>query len=410
MRNVADIGATVLKVQSGTPVRVRDVAEVTQASKIRLGQIGRTYRSRDGRVLDDDDVVHGIVLMRKGAEPQATLQGIHEKVQELNEHLLPPGVKIVPHIDRTDLVDYTTHTALHNLGEGILLVVAVLFIFLGNARSALIVASTIPFSLLFAAILLDLRHIPANLLSLGALDFGMVVEGSVVMVENILRSLTRKSGEDIPFTEKIARAAHEVQRPVFYAIVIIITAYLPIFTLQRVEGRLFKPMAWTVAFALLGALVFALLMAPVLSSFLFRKKMREWHNPILTFLTGAYRRQLYWCIRHRWITVLTCLVLLAATFYPAISGAIGSEFLPHLDEGAIWARGTLASSTGPTEAEQIARKSRQILVSFPRSPRWCPSMEGRMTAPIQPASSTRSISWISSRARNGAAGFARRMS
>jgi len=365
MKTTDDIAATVLKVQGGTPVRVRDVADVAQAPKIRLGQIGRTYRHEDGRVAVDDDVVEGIVLMRKGAEPQATLQGIHDKVQELNDHLLPPGVKIVPHIDRTDLVDYTTHTVLHNLGEGILLVVAVLFIFLGNARSALIVALTIPFSLLFAAILLDLRHIPANLLSLGALDFGMVVEGSVVMVENILRSVTRKNRENIPLAEKIGRAAHEVQRPVFYAIVIIITAYIPIFTLQRVEGRLFKPMAWTVAFALLGALLFALIMAPVLSSFLLSRKMKEWHNPILIFFTGAYRRQLRWCIRHRWITLLACLALLAATFYPALSGAIGSEFLPHLDEGAIWARGTLASSTGPSEAERVAQQTRLIFASFP---------------------------------------------
>ncbi len=365
MKNIADIGATVLRVQDGVPVRVRDVAEVVQAPKIRLGQIGRTYHYEDGRIVDDDDVVEGIILMRKGAEPQATLEGIHQKVRELNEYLLPPGVKIVPYLDRTDLVDYTTHTVLHNLGEGILLVVAILFIFLGNARSALIVALTIPFSLLFAAIMLNLRHIPANLLSLGALDFGMVVEGSVVMVENILRQVTRPNGEDVSPAEKIGRAAHEVQRPVFYAIVIIITAYIPIFTLQRVEGRLFRPMAWTVAFALLGALVFALLMAPVLSSFLFRGSIREWHNPLLKILTGIYRRHLRWCIRHRWITVVTCLALLAATLYPALSGSIGSEFLPHLDEGAIWARGTLAASTGPSEAEQIARQTRLIFAGFP---------------------------------------------
>ncbi len=365
MRSTEDIGATVLKVQGGTPIRVRDLADVTQAPKIRLGQLGKTSHFEDGRVVDDDDVVEGMVLMRKGAEPQATLEGIHEKVNELNEHLLPPGVKIVPHLDRSDLVDYTTHTVLHNLGEGILLVVIILFIFLGNARSALIVAATIPFSLLFAAILLNLCHIPANLLSLGALDFGMVVEGSVVMVENVLRGVMRRDRTEASISETIGKSAHEVQRPVFYAIVIIITAYLPIFTLQRVEGRLFRPMAWTVAFALLGALVFALLMAPVLSSFLFGRKMKEWHNPLLTLLTRAYRRQLEWCIRRRWITVLACLVLLAAVLYPALSGAIGSEFLPHLDEGAIWARGTLSSSTGPTEAERVAKQTRLIFASFP---------------------------------------------
>ena len=196
----------------------------------------------------------------------------------------------MPFLDRSDLVHYTTHTVLHNLTEGIILVVIILFLFLGNVRGALIVALTIPFSLLFAATCLQLKGIPANLLSLGALDFGMVVDGAVVMVENIVRHLSRARETDrrTPM-EKIREAAHEVQRPVFYAIGIIITAYLPIFTLQRVEGRLFKPMAWTVAFALLGALMFSMLLAPVLSSLFFPKGTKEWHNPVMTFLTRIYR-------------------------------------------------------------------------------------------------------------------------
>src|SRR5579864_4745311 len=258
---VHDIEQTVLKTQSGTPLRVRDIATVTQGPKIRLGQIGKTIHRADGHLLDSDDVVEGIVLLRKGAESDGTLKGIEAKVAELNDHLLPPGVKIVPYLDRSDLVHYTTHTVLHNLTEGIILVVIVLFAFLGNVRGAIIVALTIPFALLFASICLSLRHIPANLLSLGALDFGMVVEGAVVMVENIVRRLDRH-GLEKPVLAQIREAAHEVQRPVFYAIAIIITAYLPIFTLQRVEGRLFKPMAWTVAFALLGALIFSMLVAP----------------------------------------------------------------------------------------------------------------------------------------------------
>src|SRR6185437_13004800 len=212
------------------------------------------------------------------------------KVKELNDQVLPPGVKIVPFLDRSDLLHYTTHTVLHNLTEGIVLVVIVLFLFLGNVRGGLIVALTIPFSLLFASILLQLRHIPANLLSLGALDFGMVVDGAVVMVENIVRHL----GEDDNRTvlERIRAAAHEVQRPVFYAIIIIITGYLPIFTLQRVEGRLFRPIAWTVAFALLGAVLFSMTVAPVLCSFLFRKRVKEWENPLLAWVTRVYRRAL----------------------------------------------------------------------------------------------------------------------
>ena len=242
VKTVRDIEDTVVKTQGGTPVRVKDIGTVAQGAKIRLGQIGKAIHRADGKVIDNGDVVEGIVLLRKGANSDSTLDAIHDKVQELNEHILPPGVKIVPFLDRSDLVHLTTHTVLHNLTEGILLVAIILFMFLGNARGALIVALTIPFSLLFACICLSLIHVPANLLSLGALDFGMVVEGAVVMVENIVRYLARKR-EMGTAMGAIREAAHEVQRPVFYSIGIIITAYLPIFTLQRVEGRLFKPMA-----------------------------------------------------------------------------------------------------------------------------------------------------------------------
>ena len=234
-----------------------------------------------------------------------------------------------------------------------MLVAIILFLFLGNARGALIVALTIPFSLLFASICLDLRKIPANLLSLGALDFGMVVDGAVVMVENIVRHMSRRNSEARPALERIREAAHEVQRPVFYAIGIIITAYLPIFTLQSVEGRLFKPMAWTVAFALLGALIFSMVLAPVLASFLFRGDVREWHNPALIFITERYRAAVRWAIGARWITAGFAALCLAAAVLIAGSGIIGSEFLPHLDEGAIWVRGTLAPSTGPTEGTRL---------------------------------------------------------
>jgi len=242
---------------------------VTQGTEIRLGKLGKALHRQDGKAVDDDDVVEGIVLLRKGADAEKVLADLHEKVDFVNRYVLPPGVKIVPYLDRSNLVSFTTHTVLHNLGEGIALVVIVLFLFLGNIRSAFIVALTIPFSLLFASILLDLRHIPANLLSLGALDFGMVVDGSVVMVENILRHLSQRRDGGKSLEKTIREAAHEVQLPVFYAIAIIITAYLPIFTLQHVEGRLFHPMAWTVAFALLGAILFAILLAPVLAQLLF---------------------------------------------------------------------------------------------------------------------------------------------
>ncbi len=363
--NVQDIGKTVVKTQQGTPIHIRDIASVMQGPKTRLGRIGKALHRKDGKIVDDDDVVEGIVLLRKGAESDATLDAIHEKVKELNEHILPKGVKVVPFLDRSDLVHFTTHTVLHNLTEGIILVAIVLFLFLGNIRGALIVAITIPFSLLFASICLDLRHIPANLLSLGALDFGMVVDGAVVMVENIVRHLGHGGGPPRSVVERIREAAHEVQRPVFYAIGIIITAYLPIFTLQSVEGRLFKPMAWTVAFALAGALIFSMVLAPVLSSLLFGQNTREWRNPALVFLIGRYRALLRLAIRARWVTVgvaVSC-VLIAA--WLATSGIIGSEFLPHLDEGAIWARGTLAPSTGPDEGNRLMTQARIILASFP---------------------------------------------
>jgi cobalt-zinc-cadmium resistance protein CzcA len=376
VRNVQDIENTVLVTKSGTPLHVKDIAEVSQGPKIRLGQFARAIHREDGKIVDNNDVVSGIVLLRKGANADTALAGIHEKVKELNERILPPGVRVVPFVDRSHLVDFTTHTVLHNLTEGIILVVVVLFLFLGNARGALIVALTIPFSLLFASICLDLRHIPANLLSLGALDFGMVVDGAVVMVENIVRHLHRNNVEQRSPIERIREAAHEVQRPVFYAITIIITAYLPIFTLQRVEGRLFRPMAWTVAFALLGALIFSMVLAPVLSSFLFRKGTHEWRNPFLVWLTEHYRTAAKWAIQRRTLTVGIGAIALLGAIYLAVGGVIGSEFLPHLDEGALWVRGTLAPSTGPTEGIRVANQARIVLCSFPEVPQ-CTSQTGR---------------------------------
>jgi cobalt-zinc-cadmium resistance protein CzcA len=366
MSTTDDAAATVVKVINGTPIRVRDLANVVQAPKVRLGQLGKAIRKEDGTVLDDDDVVEGIVLLRKGAEADKTLDALHAKIAQLNNGILPPGVKLAPHLDRSDLVHYTTHTVLRNLTDGVLLVTLILFLFLGNVRSALIVTITIPFSLLFAAILLDLNHIPANLLSLGALDFGMVVDGSVVMVENILRHM-EYSGQRTSFLETIGIAAHEVQKPVFFARIIIIVAYLPIFTLQRVEGRLFRPMAWTVAFALLGALLFALLIAPVLCSLAFKGTIKEWKNPALDLLNRYYRSTLDWCFAHLNFTLAMGLVAVAIMLFLGFGGVVGSEFLPHLDEGAIWVRGTLAPSSGPTAGIDLARRARQILASFPEA-------------------------------------------
>ena len=364
VRNVQDIENTVITTKNGTPVRVKDIAVVAQGPKIRLGQFGRSIHRADGRIIDNDDVPSGIVLMRKGAPFDETIRGVEKKVQELNEKLLPPGVKILPFNDRGELVHYTTHTVLHNLTEGFILVTIVLLLFLGSIRGALVVALTIPFALFFAASCLHLKGIPANLLSLGALDFGMVVDGTIVMVENIIRHIGHRD-PGVPVQDRIRAAAHEVQRPVFYAILIIITAYLPIYTLQSVEGRLFRPMAWTVGFALLGAMIFSVTLAPILVSFLFRKEVPEWHNPVVVWLTRHYRTALTWSVHHHRVMLAVAVLTLGGSIFLVESGMIGSEFLPHLDEGAIWVRGTLAPSVGPSESIRVANQARIALASFP---------------------------------------------
>jgi cobalt-zinc-cadmium resistance protein CzcA len=373
--HIRDIQETVILSKNGTPLRVKDIAEVSQGPKIRLGQFARAIHREDGHIIDNDDVISGIILLRKGAAADSALRALHKKIQEMNDHILPKGVKIVPFIDRSDLVHFTTHTVLHNLTEGMILVSVILFLFLGNVRGALIVAMTIPFSLLFASICLDLKQIPANLLSLGALDFGMVVDGTVVMIENIVRHMNSNNTTQTP-TERIGQAAHEVQRPVFFAIAIIITAYLPIFTLQRVEGRLFHPMAWTVAFALLGALIFSIVIAPVLASFAFAHGAKEWPNPAMQFAIKHYRKAVRWAIHHRALTVGVGVLSLFLAVYLAVGNAIGSEFLPHLDEGALWVRGTLAPSTGPDEGIRVSNQARIVLCSFPEVPQ-CTSQVGR---------------------------------
>jgi cobalt-zinc-cadmium resistance protein CzcA len=372
--SVQDIENTVVKNSNGAAIKIKDIATVVQGPKIRLGQIGKASKPysivdgkkiyEDSRIIDNPDTVEGIVLLQKGDDSDPVLQGIHQEVDKLNHGILPTGVKVVPFLDRSDLVKYTVETVEHNLTEGVILVSVILFLFLGNVRGAIIVALTIPFALLFAAICLDLNHIPANLLSLGALDFGMVVDGSVIMIENIVRHLAHPDDTRTP-GQKIREAAHEVQRPVFFARGIIIASYLPIFTLQAVEGRLFKPMAWTVCFALIGALVFAIIVAPVMASMLFSKGAKEWENPILHWLTRRYRVAVRAAIEHRNTTLVISTVLFAIAIYLTVGGPIGSEFLPHLDEGSIWVRGTLPPSEGPTASIDFTNKARLVMASFP---------------------------------------------
>jgi cobalt-zinc-cadmium resistance protein CzcA len=362
--SVQDIENTVIKTVNGAAVRVKDIATVVQGPKIRLGQIGHAIHRSDGAIVDNPDTVEGIVLLQKGDDSDPVLVGIHDEVKKLDGGILPKGVKIVPFLDRSDLVKFTVETVERNLTEGVILVSVILFLFLGNVRGAIIVALTIPFALLFAAICLDLIHIPANLLSLGALDFGMVVDGSVVMIENIVRHLGLENDPRTP-VQKIRDAAHEVQRPVFFARGIIIASYLPIFTLQSVEGRLFKPMAWTVTFALIGALIFAMLVAPVMGGIAFKKGAKEWENPLLRWLTTHYRTAVRSAILHRNLTLGISLLLFVIAIYLTFGGPIGSEFLPHLDEGSIWVRGTLPPSEGPTASIDFTNKARLVMASFP---------------------------------------------
>jgi heavy metal efflux system protein len=370
---VNDLGNVIVSQKNGTPVRVKNLGQVMVGEQQRLGKISMAERLPNGQIDDRDDVVEGIILSRTGEADQKVLEGIHAKLKELNEKFLPKDIKIKAYLDRANLIELTTHTVERNMVEGMVLVLVVLLFFLGNVRSALIVAATIPLSLLFASILLDLNKIPANLLSLGALDFGMIVDGAVVMVENIFRhkenrrALGAKAPKENIF-QLIANAAREVERPIVYSIVIIILAYLPIFTLQRIEGKLFSPMAWTVAFALLGAMLLVLTVIPVLCAFFLQGELREWHNPVMHWIEKNYRLALFWALDRRRVVLGTAGASLAITAFLAFGGPIGSEFLPHLDEGSIWVRGTLPPSASYELANSVVAKARHAFMQFPEVP------------------------------------------
>jgi cobalt-zinc-cadmium resistance protein CzcA len=370
---VEDLQSVIVTQKAGTPIRVRNVGQVVVGPQTRLGKISLSEHRADGTVEERDDVVEGIVFARKGERDEHVLKGLHAKIKELNEKYLPPDVKIKPHLDRSTLIKYTTNTVERNMVEGMILVLLVLLFFLGNVRSALIVAATIPLSLLFASIMLDLKNIPANLLSLGALDFGMIVDGAVVMIENIFRhKQNRKAAGGDPdggsIIELIIAAAAEVERPIVYAIAIIILTYLPIFTLQRIEGRLFSPMAWTVAFALLGAMVLVITLLPVLASLFMKGEIKEWHNPFMHWIEGRYRQALTWALANRSKVFMVAGGGFALTLLLAFGGIIGSEFLPHLDEGSIWVRGTLPPSASYATSDQIVKKARAIFMKYPEVP------------------------------------------
>jgi heavy metal efflux system protein len=355
VRSLEDIGHVVISAKSGIPVTVNDIGNVAIGAAPRLGQFG---------YMNDNDAVEGVILMRVGEQAQVILKKVQELTATLNRTVLPPDVKIVPYYDRTDLIAETTQTVERNLLRGMLLVLVILGIFLFSVRTALIVAVTIPFALLFSFICLDWRHIPANLLSIGAIDFGIIVDGAVVMVENIFRELAERHGQKYDLISVIRSAAKDVERPIFYAIAVIIAGYLPIYVLTGPSGRLFRPMADTMGFALLGSLICTLTVLPVLCSYFLSKNVKEPTVKVYDRVRDAYGRALESCLRHRGITVTVCLSVFAASLL--LVPYIGAEFMPHLDEGAIWVRATMPYTISFDEASKLGPQVRELLRSFPQ--------------------------------------------
>ncbi|MEO7999130.1 MAG: CusA/CzcA family heavy metal efflux RND transporter, partial [Gemmatimonadaceae bacterium] len=349
-----DIGNITLTLKNGTPVLVKNVATVEIGHAPRLGQFG--YR-------DQNDAVEGIILMRSGEQAQNVLKRVQAKTAELNDHVLPKDVKIVPYYDRSDLVTLTTRTVAENLLVGSLLVVIVLVFFLYDLRSGLIVAVTVPLSLLIAFICLDLKNIPANLLSIGAIDFGILVDGAVVMVENIHRQLARRHGTQYKIREVILDAASEVSRPIVYAIAVIVAGFLPIYALAGASGKLFRPMADTTIFALIGALVLTMTVLPVLCVWVLRKGVVERRNVLFEWIRNRYAGGLDWCLAHRGVTIGASVVLFVVSL--GIASTRGGEFMPKLDEGALWVRATMPYTISFEESSRITPQVRKILESFP---------------------------------------------
>ncbi|MGH9442525.1 MAG: efflux RND transporter permease subunit [Thermoanaerobaculia bacterium] len=349
-----DIANVVLAVHNGTPVLVKDVGRVAIGHAPRLGQFG---------FQDRDDAVEGVILMRTGEQAQVVLKGVEAKTRELNASILPKDVKIRPFYDRRDLIGLTTRTVKDNLLRGIVLVVVILIFFLYDVRSGLIVAITIPLALLFAFICLDLKRVPANLLSIGAIDFGILVDGAVVMVENIFRRVALRAGQPLEIRKVIAEAASEVDRPIFYAVAVIVSGFLPIYVLRGPSGKLFGPMADTMIFALLGSLVLTLTLIPALCSWAMRRGIRERRNAAFEAVKSAYGRGLDFCLKHPWGTTGVSAALLG--FALLLVPGIGAEFMPHLDEGALWIRATMPYTISFEESSKISPRIRAILKTFP---------------------------------------------
>ncbi len=354
LNTLEDIGDVVLAVHNGTPVLVKDVGRVAVGIAPRLGEFGFQQQ---------DDAVEGVILLLAGEKTQDVLKRVEAKTQELNEEILPKDVKVLPFYDRSDLVALTTEVVERNLFRGMLLVVVILIFFLYDLRAGLIVAVSIPLALLFAFVCLDLQNASANLLSIGAVDFGILVDGAVVMVENIFRQIAARRGTALNVRQIIEEAAAEVDRPLFYAVAVIVVSFLPIYVLSGPSGKLFKPMADTMVFALVGSLIVTLTLLPVLCAWFMRAGVRERRNAAFEAIKSTYTRGLDFCLAHPWGTTIASLVLLAGALL--LVPRIGAEFMPKLDEGALWVRATMPYSISFDEAAKIAPRVREILRSFP---------------------------------------------
>lgn len=366
VRNVADIENIAVATVNGTPIRIRDVGQVMIGHATRLGRVGKA-EAKNGKIIrDEDDIPEGIVVMRRGENPLQVCARINEMAKQINEHYLPEGVKLVTYYDRTGLTERTLHTVRHNMIEGISLVLLVLILFLGlgNWRSALVVALAVPVSLLGAFMLLDLRNIPANLISMGAIDFGIIVDSAVVVIENLLHILEKRKGKIRSLPSAIVEAVTQMGQPILFSKAILLTAFIPLFTLQRVEGRIFRPMALTLTFALITGTIFAIVVVPVLASFALKKmKMAEKEAWIVRWLVRLYRPALDFALKVRWVVFGSSMLLLLIG--GIIFHFIGSEFLPKLDEGDLWVRTFAPQSISPSESAKITQAVRQRLASFP---------------------------------------------
>src|ERR1700690_419328 len=355
VRNTDDVGNIVVGSNKGVPIRVRDVGDVAIGHAPRLGEFG---------FQKNDDAVEGVILMLRGEQTQTVLKGVEAKTEELNRQILPPDVKIHPYYDRSELVDLTTDTVEANLLRGMVLVLVVLIFFLVSFRAAVIVALTIPLSLLFAFIVLHAHDVAANLLSIGAIDFGIVIDGTVVMVENIYRELALREGQQYSLHEVILTAAKDVDRPIFYSVAVILAGYLPIYGLSGPSGKLFHPMAETMSFALVGALILTLTLIPVLASYWFKKGVHEKPNRAFEWMKRKYAGQLDWALDRPKTTMVIAALIFGASLL--LVPFIGGEFMPHLDEGALWVRATMPYTISFEEASNIAPQIRSILLSYPQ--------------------------------------------